>query len=151
MPRAAEGWKNFSLPWGCDMHEYSLAHSLLQGLLEHLEIQPVAGRVTKVHVRQGELLVLSEEALKEAWQILAEETPLAGSNLEIEKVPVKVRCPACGYEGNAKYLAEEGWHLRIPILACPSCGSRVELTSGKDLAIVALSVEERSGFQLPSG
>jgi len=133
------------------MHEYSLAHSLLQGLLEHLEIQPVEGRVTKVHVRQGELLVLSEEALKEAWRILAEETPLAGSDLAIEKVPVRVRCPSCGYEGGANYLAEEGWHLRVPILTCPSCGSRVELTSGKDLAVVALSVEERSGSQLPSG
>lgn len=131
------------------MHEYSLAHSLLSGLLEHLSTNPVEGRIAKVHVRQGELLILSEEALKEAWRILAEDTPLASSELEIEKVPVVVHCPSCGYRGNARYLAEKGWHQAIPILACPECGAQVEIVEGRDLAIVGLSVEEGDGNPSP--
>jgi len=133
------------------VHEYSLAHSLLEGLLEHLSAHPVEGRIVKVHVRQGELLILSEEALREAWRILSEGTPLAGSELAIEKVPVVVRCRACGYEGDARYLVEEGWHQAIPILSCPKCGAQVEILEGRDLAIVGLTVEERPGTQLPSG
>jgi len=132
------------------MHEYSLAHSLLEGLLEHLATHPAEGRIAKVHVRQGELLVLSQEALREAWRILSEGTPVAGSELVIEKVPVKVRCPSCDYEGKVQYLAEEGWHYAIPILSCPKCGARAEVVEGKDLAIVALTVEERPSPTLPA-
>jgi hydrogenase nickel incorporation protein HypA/HybF len=85
------------------MHEYSLAHSLLESLLQHLKERPVDGRITAVHVRKEELLILSEEALAEAWRILSEGTPLAGSELKIEPVPVKVRCGSCGYEGPVRY------------------------------------------------
>jgi len=124
------------------MHEYSLVQALLEGLLDHLKEHPVEGRVRKVHVRQGELLILSQEALGEAWRILADGTPVAGSEVQIEKVPVKVRCPTCAYEGPVKYLREEGWHFAVPVLACPQCGGRAEVVEGRDLAIVGLSVAE---------
>ncbi len=124
------------------MHEYSLALGLLDALREHLRQHPLTSRIAKVHVRQGELLVLSEEALKEAWRILTEGTELAGSELELEKVPVKVRCAPCGYTGPVNYLSEEGWHWAVPVLQCPRCGSRAEVVEGRDLAIVGLSVAE---------
>jgi hydrogenase nickel incorporation protein HypA/HybF len=135
------------------MHEYSLAFSIFESLRARLaqpEMLPSrvtrhASRIKKIHLRQGELLVLSHEALKEAWRIITEGTELEGSELEIERVPVRVRCPGCGYEGDAKYLAEEGWHMRVPILSCPRCGARVEIVEGKDLAVVALTVEEEVG------
>lgn len=124
------------------MHEYSLAQSLLESLRAYLREHPVPGRIRKVHVRKGELLVLSEWALSEAWRILAEGTELSGSELVLENVPVRVRCPSCGYEGEARYLAEEGWHMAVPILSCPRCGAPVEILSGRDLAIVGLTTEE---------
>jgi hydrogenase nickel incorporation protein HypA/HybF len=124
------------------MHEYSLAQSILSALLEYAKAHPLPGRVKKVHLRKGELLILSEWALREAFCILSEGTEFSGAELAIENVPVRVRCPSCGYEGNARYLAEEGWHLAVPLLSCPQCGERVELLSGKELAIVGLSVEE---------
>lgn len=119
-----------------------MAHSLLQGLLEQLEAQPVSGRVRKVHVRQGELLILSQEALREAWRILSEGTPVAGSELDIERVEVRVHCEGCGYRGGVKRVEGEGWHFQVPVLSCPRCGGRVEIEQGRELAIVALTVEE---------
>jgi len=59
-------------------------------------------------------------------------------------VPVKVRCPACTYEGPVKYVSEEGWHFAVPVLACPKCGGRTDVVAGRDLAIVGLSVAEGS-------
>jgi Zn finger protein HypA/HybF involved in hydrogenase expression len=32
--------------------------------------------------------------------------------------------------------------MAIPILSCPKCGLPVEIISGKELAIVGLSIEE---------
>lgn len=124
------------------MHEYSLAQALLESLRAYLREHPVPGRVCKVHVRKGELLVLSEWALREAWRILAEGTELAGSELALENAPVRVRCPSCGYTGEARYLQEEGWHMAVPILSCPSCGAPVDIVSGRDLAIVGLTTED---------
>ncbi len=124
------------------MHEYSLAHALLQGLLDHLEAEPVQGTITQVQVRKGELVILSEEALCEAWRILVEGTPLAGSELSLERVPSRLSCASCGYDGPARYIGEEsGWHMAIPVLACPRCGARVEVLAGKELAIVGLTLE----------
>lgn len=124
------------------MHEYSLAQSLLDGLFDYLREHPVPGRIKKVHVRQGDLLVLSEWALREAWLILVAGTAVEGAELAIEKVPVRVCCPSCGYSGDARYLVEEGWHMAIPVLSCPKCGQRVEVLEGRELAIVGLSVED---------
>lgn len=124
------------------MHEYSLAQALLDSLTDHLREHPVGGRIRAVHVRKGELLILSEEALAEAWRILAEGTEAAGSELRVERVPVKVRCPTCGYEGPVRYSTEGGWHFAVPVLACPRCGGRTEVVEGRELAIVGLSVDE---------
>lgn len=124
------------------MHEYSLAYALLEGLTEHLDQHPVHGHVRAVHVRKGELLILSEEALAEAWRILTEGTKVAGSEIHVEKVPVKVQCPACTYEGPVKYVSEEGWHYAVPLLTCPRCQARAEVIEGRDLAIVSLSVDD---------
>jgi Zn finger protein HypA/HybF (possibly regulating hydrogenase expression) len=52
------------------MHEYSLAQSILSALLEYAKAHPLPGRVKKVHLRKGELLILSEWALREAFSIL---------------------------------------------------------------------------------
>lgn len=125
------------------MHEFSLAQALIFSLQEHLAKNPIPGRITKVHLRKGELLVLSEWALKEAWRILTEGTDLGGAELVLENVPVRVRCSPCGYEGEARYLVDEGWHLAVPILSCPRCGAQVEVVAGRDLAIVGLTVDEQ--------
>ncbi|HPD06463.1 MAG TPA: hydrogenase maturation nickel metallochaperone HypA [Candidatus Bipolaricaulis sp.] len=124
------------------MHEYSLADALLAGLTEYLRAHPVAGRVREVHLRKGELLILSAEALAEAWRILTEGTEVAGSELRIEAIPVRVRCSGCGYEGPVRYASEEGWHFAVPVLACPRCAGRAEVIEGRDLAIVGLSVDD---------
>lgn len=131
------------------MHEYSLAQSLLESLRAYLREHPLPGQIRKVHVQKGELLVLSEWALSEAWRILVEGTELAGSELVLENVPVRVHCLSCGYEGEAHYLMEEGWHMTVPILSCPRCSAPVEIISGRDLAIVGLTVDESEAPKSP--
>jgi hydrogenase nickel incorporation protein HypA/HybF len=106
------------------MHEYSLAQGLLGSLLDYLREHPVPGRVKKVHVQKGELVILSEWALKEAFSILSEGTELSGAELVIENVPVRVRCPSCGYEGDAvtSQRKDGTWPYRsfpVPNVACP--------------------------------
>ncbi len=120
------------------MHEYSVVRELLALVLPRLE--GIDGRIHTVFLRKGELLVLSDRALEAAFDLLAEGTRLAGSRLSIEETRARLRCPACGYEGPAGRLADEGFHAAIPILSCPQCQGPVEVQSGRELVIDRVEV-----------
>ncbi len=121
------------------MHEYSVVNALISGLLPRLENHP--GKVTAVYLRKGEMRILSDYALKSAFEILAQGTRLEGARLEIETVEARVKCPKCGYFGKAEYINDPAFHLIVPIITCPKCGAEVEVLSGKELYIDRVSVE----------
>ncbi|MCR4404114.1 MAG: hydrogenase maturation nickel metallochaperone HypA [Candidatus Acetothermia bacterium] len=121
------------------MHEYSVAEELVRAVLAELTARGLQGEdLLEVHLRKGELRLLSDEALRQAYEILAEGTPLAGSKLVLEEVKAEVVCRACGYRGPAAYPDDPAYHFLTPILACPRCRGPVELESGRELELVQL-------------
>lgn len=121
------------------MHEYSVVSELVAGLLPRLEGHP--GKVTTVYLHKGEMRILSDYALKSAFEIVAQGTRLEGASLEIETVEARISCPACGYAGKAEYLDDPAFHFVIPVLTCPKCGAEVDIVSGRELYIDRVSVE----------
>jgi hydrogenase nickel incorporation protein HypA/HybF len=121
------------------MHEYSVASELISALLPKLEEHP--GRVTAVILVKGELRILSDEAMRNAFELLARETRLEGSELVIEAVEVRVCCGACGYEGSAEHVREEAFHFAIPILSCPTCAGEVDVVAGRELYVDRVTIE----------
>jgi len=124
------------------MHEYSVVADLVSALLPRLEEHP--GEVTAVFLKRGELRILSDYALKSAFEIVTEGTRLEGASLEIEVIPVRVVCEKCGYEGSVEYLKDEAFHFVIPILTCPRCGQEVRIVSGRELAVERVSIRTPS-------
>lgn len=98
--------------------------------------------VKEVHLKKGELRILSEEALKSAYQMLTEATELAGSELVIKEVKTIVHCQACDYRGEVKYHEDKQYHFSVPILECPKCNSLAEIKEGRELDLTQLIVEE---------
>jgi len=121
------------------MHEYSVASELISSLLPKIEDHP--GRIRAVILVKGELRILSDEAMRNAFELLARETRLEGAELVIEPVEVRVRCGACGYEGSAEHVREEAFHFAIPILSCPSCGGEVDIVAGRELYVDRVTIE----------
>ncbi len=121
------------------MHEYSVVSDLVAGLLPRLEAHP--GKVTAVYLRKGEMRILSDYALKSAFEIVSQGTRLEGASLEIETVEARISCPKCGYAGKAEYLDDPAFHFIIPVLTCPECGAEVDVVSGRELYIDRVSVE----------
>jgi hydrogenase nickel incorporation protein HypA/HybF len=121
------------------MHEYSVASELISALLPKIEEHP--GRVTAVILVKGELRILSDAAMRSAFELLSRETRLEGAELVIEPVEVRVRCGACGYEGSADHVCEEAFHFAIPILSCPTCGGEVDVTAGRELYVDRVTIE----------
>jgi hydrogenase nickel incorporation protein HypA/HybF len=122
------------------MHEYAVVDELITSLLPRLD--GIAGRVSAVFVRKGELRILSARALENAFELLARGTRLEGARLEVEDVAAGVRCRDCAYEGRARYFVDEAGHYAIPVLACPRCGGEVTIVAGRELCVDRVAVND---------
>ena len=94
------------------MHELSIASSIVEAVTESAAAYPGA-RVKEVRLRVGALASVVEDSLQFCWELATEGSPLAGSKLVINVLPVIVHCEPAG---------------RTPQLAgvqsfrCPHCG-----------------------------
>jgi hydrogenase nickel incorporation protein HypA/HybF len=92
------------------------------------------GRVCTVHLRIGALAGVVPEALLASYEMACFETPLEGSRLVIEEVPVVVFCPRCEV---ARPLNS------VQSFCCPECGTPTpQVEHGRELELVALEIEQ---------
>jgi len=116
------------------MHELSIAMSMVEMATEEC-LRLGAERVNALHLKLGLLSGVVKDALLFSYEIACDHTPLQGSRLLIEDVPVKVYCPNCNSE---KTLDS------IQLFACPACGALTpEVIEGRELLVVAMEIEER--------
>ena len=91
-------------------------------------------RINAVHLKLGTLAGVVKEALLSCYEMACEDTPLQGSRLVIEDVPVVVFCKTCRKVGSLN---------SIQLFCCPQCGAPCsEIVQGKELEVVALEIEE---------
>ncbi len=113
------------------MHELSIAMSILDVAREEAEQRKV--QVSAVHIRVGALSGVVADTLVASYEMASEQTPLAGSKLVVEEVPVLIRCSQCKAE---KPISSLQW------FCCAECGTPgSEIVQGKELQVVALEVE----------
>ena len=114
------------------MHELSIALSILELAAEEVERQG-GGDVTAVHLRLGPLSGVAREALRSAYDLAREGSPLSKAELIIEEVPLVVSCPVCSVERTLDTVHQ---------LRCPACGTPTpEVVRGRELEVVALEIE----------
>lgn len=114
------------------MHELSIATSILDTVLQEIEMKNLPG-VESIAVRIGALSGILPDALAFSFEAIKRNTPLAETRLEIEKVPVKGKCRDC----NADFKVENF------VFACPYCGSgNIEATHGQEIEIAYLEVDD---------
>lgn len=115
------------------MHELSIAMSIVELAQEESERRGGA-QITAVHLKLGALSGVVKEALLSSYEMACEHTPLKGSQLIVEEVPVIVFCPTC--------QAQRALHS-IQLFCCAECGTPTsEVVQGKELEVVALEIEE---------
>jgi hydrogenase nickel incorporation protein HypA/HybF len=114
------------------MHELSIAMSIVELAEEEAERRGVL--VSAVHLRLGALSGVEKEALLSCYDMACAETPLAGSRLQIEEVPVVIFCPQCRERRPLK---------SVQLFCCPACSTPCsEVVEGKELEVVALEIQE---------
>jgi hydrogenase nickel incorporation protein HypA/HybF len=113
------------------MHELSIAVSIVDAATEEAE-RLGESRVEAVHLRLGVLAGVVERALQDCFELACRQTPLEGSRLVIQSVPILVDCPCCGAARPVTSMQS---------FTCASCGTPgTRVVAGKELQIVALEV-----------
>lgn len=111
------------------MHELSICSSMVGIVRKHAADR----EVRMVHLRIGELRQIVPDTLVYCWSLVTEGSELAATELQIERIPAKIRCASCGRE---QVLSE-------PLLLCAaSTEHTVDLVEGDEFLITSLELAE---------
>jgi hydrogenase nickel incorporation protein HypA/HybF len=113
------------------VHELSLADSMVREIEEIIKREN-GKKVFSITVEMGKFSGVEREPFEFAFPLVAEGTPVEGSELIIEEVQGIVKCSECQTETV----------LDIPFIKCKKCNSRnVKFIKGRDLLIKSLEIE----------
>jgi hydrogenase nickel incorporation protein HypA/HybF len=114
------------------MHELSIAMGIVDAAMDEAQRRGV--KVSAVHLRLGALSGVVKDALMFSYEVACQDTPLQGSQLIVEDMPVIVFCAKCN---EARTLDS------VQLFQCPECGTpTMDVRQGKELEVFALEVEE---------
>ncbi len=113
------------------VHELAVCQGMLRQVMD-ITRQQQARAVTRILVQIGPLSGVEPRLLAQAFPIASAGTPAAGAVLELESLPVRVRCEQCGAESDASPNR----------LLCGACGDyHTRLLSGDELLLVSVELE----------
>ena len=114
------------------MHELAICQALLRQVLD-VAANRCSRRIGRIKLRIGPLSGVEPALLKSAFPLVAAGTPCEGTIIEIEEIPVRVRCRICGSTSQA----------RSNRLLCTDCGTwRVTLMSGDDMSLASVELQD---------
>jgi hydrogenase nickel incorporation protein HypA/HybF len=117
------------------MHEISIAKSIIE-IAEAKAREENSRCIRAIKVRLGEFTTVVREALEFAFEVARRETLAENARLEIESVPMVVRCVVCGPVSDP---------MREVCLRCPQCGLPLEVVSGEELQVEYIEIESAAG------
>lgn len=112
------------------MHELSLCGVIYEIADRAAEDRPVG----VIHLQVGKLRQVVPDTLTYCWTVVCDDTPLAGSRLEIDYRPVTLQCRDC--QANTTVGS-------VLLLLCQECGSSsVSVTGGEELLVTSVEFAE---------
>lgn len=115
------------------MHEMSIVGNVVKAVTMYAEEEGVE-RVTGVTLTVGALHDVVDDLMERAFRFLARGTVADGAYLQMNKLPLKVRCRQCHavYEANVRVRDS---------LNCPDCGENVvDIVQGREFLIENIEV-----------
>ena len=131
------------------MHEYTFVKHVVESIQETLLKQGNPGVVREVILKVGELELHSEEAFKQAFEMLVKDTPIKGAKLSLIVVRARINCPDCGYQGEPGEGGADP-HDPLPCAQCPSCGRVSGVLGGRGVESIELVLNDAGGESRPA-
>lgn len=113
------------------MHELSIAQEIINIVKSSLPENYT--KVKSIKLKVGKLSGVLIDSLQFCFESIITQTELDGATLDIEEVPIKIKCLECE---NEEIINE-------PIFQCSKCQSyNVRLITGKELSITEIEIED---------
>lgn len=113
------------------MHELSIALSIVD-IASDAAAKNGAGKVEALYLKLGRLSGVVKDSLLFCWDIVCSGTPIEGSRLVIEEMPVVIRCQPCAADATLD---------PSDTLVCPVCLEPASaILSGRELELTALEI-----------
>ena len=126
--------------WAAGMHELAVCQGLMTQV-EQIARRENAEQVTRILVSVGPLSGVEAQLLTGAFPMATAGTVADGALLEIERLPIRVKCLTCSEETEAT----------VNRLLCGACGDyRTQLLSGDELLLKSLELERRQHARGPA-
>ena len=120
------------------MHELSVAQNIVEIIQQHVPESELK-RVAAVRLKIGAIAGIVPESLEFSFQAITAESMLRHAHLEIESLPFRIHCNACG-------TATEN---SVGFALCDTCGSAdTKILSGSELHIVEIEIAEPEEAEL---
>jgi Zn finger protein HypA/HybF involved in hydrogenase expression len=114
------------------MHEFGVTEAIIRRLLNQLRRDHIS-KVRKITFRRRS--DFSEEILRQTFDLLRVDTPLANAELVVEIRVQDITC-VCGYSSRVN-----GESLVGHIFMCPNCGSLREIDEAHELELAEVVAE----------
>ncbi|MFA6187046.1 MAG: hydrogenase maturation nickel metallochaperone HypA [Phycisphaerae bacterium] len=115
------------------MHEAAVAENLLQSIIaasaEHSD-----KKIVRIVMSCGQINAINDEAMKFAFEAVAEDTICQGAILEIKHIPLKSQCRRCKLEFDFDFYSPH----------CSDCGS-TDIAIGADAPLLLEEIEFEEG------
>ena len=113
------------------MHEASIMQSVFDIAFAQIPLGSTA-RIVRLRLRVGDLAGVAVQSLAFAFEAMKGDTPAALAEMEVERVPARLRCRDCHREFEPDDFPA----------ACPGCGSwAAEVQVGQELDLVLVEIE----------
>ncbi len=115
------------------MHEMGIAMQIVKIATAAIPNDAAGHPITRVNIKVGKLTAIVPDSLRFCFDIVSQETPLAGASLAIEEVAVKAVCDDCQHQ----------WTIAGPVFVCPLCESpHIQLISGRELDVDSIEIAD---------
>jgi hydrogenase nickel incorporation protein HypA/HybF len=117
------------------VHELAIAQSVLDIVLEEGRRHDLK-RINTIRLQVGALAAVVPEALTFCFEMISQNTVVAGALLVIETLPVVARCPCCA----------DVFEVTDHAFVCPQCQEpAMDLVSGRELTVLSIEGETGEG------
>ena len=113
------------------MHELSIVASLFE-IMEEKAKEHRAKEISLVRLKVGKLSGVVPEFLQSAFNLYKKDTIAATASLEVEEVPLRIKCKKCGVVTEAADF----------VFICSACGSKgLEIIEGTELLLAKIDLD----------
>lgn len=124
------------------MHDVTAAQRIASTVLQVAREQG-AERVERVQIALGAMTMIAPEQLEFWLEQIFRGSVAEGAEVEIEQLPLRIRCKTCSHEGAVEVPDDPIYHLMPYVPECPACGSdELEVLGGGACVVQAIRITD---------